>query len=47
MTMSRCDVATLYRRALRRLPDTSDDAPPLPVPESCPATLAGLFGDGP
>ena len=43
----RIDVATLYRRALRRLPDTSDDAPPLPVPATCPVTLAELIGDGP
>jgi hypothetical protein len=43
----RIDVATLYRRALRRLPDTADDAPPLPVPATCPVTLAELLGDGP
>ncbi len=40
------DVAELYRKALRRLPDTQDGQPPLPVPEACPATLDELLGAG-
>src|SRR5579863_759500 len=41
------DVAKLYRRALRALPDTIDDQPPLPVPQSCPVTLDELLSDEP
>jgi hypothetical protein len=33
------DVSKLYRRALRRMPETTDGQPPLPVPEACPVTL--------
>jgi hypothetical protein len=43
----RIDVAVLYRRAFRRMPETIDGQPPLPVPEVCPVTLDELLGDGP
>ncbi len=43
----RIDVAKLYRRALRILPDTIDGQPPLPVPEACPVTLDELLSEGP
>jgi hypothetical protein len=39
----RIDVPALYRRALRRMPDAIDDAPPLPVPQACPVTLDELL----
>ena len=39
----RIDVAALYRRALRRMPETIDGLPPLPVPETCPVTLDELL----
>ena len=35
--------AELYRRALRSLPDTIDEQPPLPVPSTCPVTLDELL----
>jgi hypothetical protein len=41
----RLDLAQIYRRALRRMPDTIDDQPPLPVPEVCPVTLGELLAD--
>ena len=41
----RIDLAKLYRRALRAMPDTIDGQPPLPVPESCPVTLDELLGE--
>lgn len=50
------DVAELYRRALRRLPESLaetpsvcgwDGQPPLSVPDACPATLDELLGAGP
>lgn len=37
------DVASLYRKALHILPDTIDGQPPLPVPATCPVTLAELL----
>ena len=49
------DVAELYRRALRRLPESLaetpsvcgwDGQPPLPVPGVCPVTLDELLGAG-
>lgn len=40
------DVADLYRQALRRIPETIDGQPPLPVPDVCPATLDELLGAG-
>jgi len=42
----RIDLAKLYRRALRAMPETADDQPPLPVPESCPMTLDELLAEG-
>jgi hypothetical protein len=39
----RIDVAKLYRQARRRMPDTIDGTHPLPVPDSCPVTLAELL----
>ena len=39
----RIDVAALYRRALRRLPETIDGEPPRQVPDACPATLDELL----
>jgi hypothetical protein len=41
----RIDVASLYRRARRRLPDTIDGQPPLPVPEHCQVTLDDLLDE--
>ena len=41
----RLDMAKLYRRAARYLPDTIDDQAPLPVPEVCPVTLDALLGE--
>ena len=41
------DLAGLYADALDRLPETMDGLPPLPVPATCPATLAELLGTGP
>jgi Domain of unknown function DUF29 len=41
----RLDVARMYELALRQLPETIDDQPPLPVPEACPVTLDELLGD--
>ena len=40
----RIDVADLYADALYRMPDTIDGQPPLPVPSTCPVTLAELLG---
>ena len=39
------DMAARYRRALRRLPETSDDVKPLPVPGTCPVTLDELLSE--
>jgi hypothetical protein len=39
------DVARLYRQALRAMPETIDDVPPLPVPAECPVTLDELLED--
>jgi hypothetical protein len=41
----RLDLQTIYRRALRGLPVTIDDQPPLPVPDVCPFTLDELLAD--
>jgi hypothetical protein len=41
----RIDLARLYRRALRILPDSIDGQPPLPVPQLCPVTLDDLLAD--
>jgi hypothetical protein len=37
------DMARVYRRALRGMPDSIDGTPPLPVPEVCPVTLDELL----
>ena len=42
----RIDVAALYRRALRGLPQTVDGLAPLPVPPACPVTLDELLSAG-
>jgi len=39
----RIDLAKLYARALRAMPETIDGAPSLPVPNTCPATLDDLL----
>ena len=39
------DVARLYRRSLRALPDTIDGLAPLPVPQPCPVTLDELLSE--
>ena len=41
----RIDMAKVYRRALRAMPETMDHQPPLPVPENCPVTLDELLAD--
>jgi len=41
----RLDVASLYRRALRRMPEMIDGQPPLPVPDACPVTLTQLVAE--
>jgi uncharacterized protein DUF29 len=41
----RIDLARLYRRALRAMPETIDGQPPLPVPAECPITLEELLRD--
>jgi hypothetical protein len=41
----RIDVIGLCHDALRALPETLDDQPPLPVPEVCTATLDGLLAE--
>ncbi len=43
----RIDMAKLYRRALRYLPDAIDGQAPLPVPAFCDVTLDELLGDEP
>jgi hypothetical protein len=41
----RIDMAKVYRRALRAMPETLDDQPPLPVPQNCPVTLDELLAE--
>ena len=43
----RIDVADLYRRALKRLPESIDGQPPLPVPDTCLVALDELLADEP
>jgi Domain of unknown function DUF29 len=43
---AKIDVAVLYRRALRLLPETMDGAPPLPVPAEGP-TLEEMLAEPP
>lgn len=41
----RIDLVKLHRRAMRYLPETIDDQPPLPVPAVCPFTLDELLSE--
>src|SRR3954447_23023891 len=41
----RLDLAKIYRRALRAMPETIDGQPPLPVPPTCPVTLDELLAE--
>jgi hypothetical protein len=41
----RIDVEKLYRQARRRMPATLDGTLPLPVPETCPVTLAEMLSE--
>jgi hypothetical protein len=41
----RIDLARVYRRALRAMPDTIDGQLPLPVPAVCPVTLDELLSE--
>jgi hypothetical protein len=43
----RIDLARLYRRALRAVPETIDGQQPLPMSEVCPVTLDDLLSDDP
>jgi Domain of unknown function DUF29 len=43
----RIDLARLYRRALRAVPETIDNQPPLPMSEVCTVTLDELLSDDP
>jgi hypothetical protein len=39
------DIAGIYVKALRALPETVDGVPPLPLPPECPVSLDELLGD--
>ncbi len=41
----RLDLAKIYARARRIMPETIDGQPPLPVPETCPMTLDELLDE--
>jgi hypothetical protein len=41
------DVADIYAKALRALPEAIDGQPPLPVPDVCPVTLDDLLSGDP
>ena len=41
----RIDLARIYARALRSLPEAVDGQPPLPLPATCPVTLDELLSD--
>jgi hypothetical protein len=41
------DVADIYAKAARALPETMDGQPPLPVPEVCRVTLDDLLSGDP
>jgi hypothetical protein len=43
----RINLAKLYRRALRAVPETIDGQPPLPMSEVCTVTLEELLSDDP
>jgi hypothetical protein len=40
----RIDIAGLYAKALRAMPDAVDGQPPLPVSDVCPVTLEEMLG---
>jgi hypothetical protein len=44
---SKIDMVKLYRQALRALPETMDNQPPLPVPGACPVTLGEMVAPPP
>jgi hypothetical protein len=44
-TRQRIDIARLYAKALRLLPDTIGGQAPLPVPGDCPTTLDEMLGE--
>jgi hypothetical protein len=41
----RIAIAKLYRQARRAMPETIDETLPLPVPDTCPVTLAELLSE--
>jgi hypothetical protein len=41
------DMAKLYREALRRMPETNDGQPPVPVRSECPVTLESFLAEEP
>jgi hypothetical protein len=41
------DIAAIYAKALRAMPDTIDGQPPSPVPDVCPVTLDDLLSEDP
>jgi hypothetical protein len=41
----RLDIGRRYARALRAMPETIDDQPPLPVPQECPVALDELLDE--
>lgn len=41
----RLDIARIYRRALRTLPDSMDGKPPVVLPTECPWSLAELLAE--
>jgi Domain of unknown function DUF29 len=41
----RIDVAKLYRQAQRGMPETIDGTHPLPMPATCPVTLAEMLSE--
>ena len=43
----RIDVAKLYRRARRAMPETIDGLPPLPMDQTCPVSLEELLAEPP
>ena len=44
---TKIDMTKLYRQALRAMPETMDEQPPLPVPEACPVTLGEMVAPPP
>lgn len=42
----RINIADLYAKALRIMPNENDGQPPLPVPDVCPLTVDQLLGEG-